>query len=108
MNINDMTITQFNSLPYITDYNKHDFDSIILLPTDIEHDSGFNYFSVVICFLERPIARTVIYDTFSIFPSKDDRLGIDCLRKSGLMRIFFSPNYDICKKTFDIRKKILG
>ena len=105
MNINDMTITQFESLPYITDYNKCDFDSIVLLPTDIEYNSGFNYFSVVICFLERPIARTIICDTFSIFPCKDDRLGIDCLRKSGLMRIFFFPDFDICEKRHSIYKK---
>ena len=86
---NNMTRQELLELPILDDVNPIEIDSIILLPTRQHHDSGYNYYQVVVCNNREAIGRTVLYDTFSIYmEGKYNRVGIDCLRGSGLMRIF--------------------
>lgn len=85
-----MRIEEFKKLPKLTQNTK--CDSIILLPTKIKHDSGYNYYQVVVCYNNQVLGKTDLYDTFSIFTKTCERVGIDCLVQSGLMRIFMSPN----------------
>ena len=92
MDINNMTRKQFEELPLIED--EVYADSLVLIPTRRRHDSGFNLFDIVVCNKFKPIGRCGLYDTFSIMnmQEKYDRYGIDCLHKSGLMRVFVQPN----------------
>ena len=98
MDINKMTRKQFEELPYLDEFEDHnlrdvDVDSIVLLPSKKHHDSGYNYYEVVVCHRHRAIGRCYGYDTFSIYmESNFNRVGIDCLRGPGLMRIFLPPN----------------
>ena len=85
MNINKMSRTDFKSLPEIEEKITK-FDSIVLIPTSIKHQSGYSLFSVIACLREEPIGRVSLYDTFR-FEFEDG--GIDCLSESNLMRIFF-------------------
>lgn len=109
--INKMTKQEFLELQVIKDMfgekpKRFEFDSIVLVPTRLKHDSGFNYYSVVPCLYDEPIGITEPYDTFSINnfrlslkneTTKYYRFGIDCLRTSSLMRIFFEKNrFDFC------------
>lgn len=106
MDINEMTIKQFKELPTLKELAYKDFDSMVLLPTKIKDASGYNYYSVAIVKDNIVIGRTTLYDTFSIFTlSEDERIGIDCLRKSGLMRIFFSKGYTLYPDMHWIRKE---
>ena len=106
MDINEMTIKQFKELPTLKELKYKDIDGIVLLPTKIKHDSGFNYYSVAIVKQGKAIGKTELYDTFSIFAlAKEDRIGIDCLRKSGLMRIFLYPKYTLYPDMHWIRKE---
>lgn len=95
MDINNMTEKQFKALPCLTDaMGEIEVDSIVLLPKKIKDGSGYNLYSVVVCNNRKPIGKTTLYDTFSIYTSMDgyNRVGIDCLRSSGLMRLFLEPN----------------
>lgn len=93
MDINDMSRKQFEELPYLDDFEGIDVDSIVLLPSKRHHDSGYNIYEVVVCNERKAIGRCYGYDTFSIYmESNFNRVGIDCLRGSGLMRIFLPPN----------------
>lgn len=107
MDINKMTRKQFEELPYIDEMNGIDVDSIVLLPSKIHHDSGFNVYEVVICNKWTALGKCFGYDTFSIFMQGSyNRVGIDCLRGSGLMRIFLPPNEYYADPMFhQIRKK---
>lgn len=104
MNIDNMTRRQFEELPLIEEDNV-DVDSIVLLPTKRLHDSGYNYYGVVICNKHEAIGRCEYYDIFAM-QIDTDILRIDCLHKSGLMRIVVQPNkykaiaqlHTICKK----------
>lgn len=93
-----MTRKQFEELPYLDEFEDHDLrdidvDSIVLLPSRKHHDSGYNIYEVVVCNGHRAIGKCYGYDTFSIYmEGKFNRVGIDCLRGSGLMRIFLPPN----------------
>ncbi len=103
MDINKMTRKQFEALPYIYDmedekcFNTRDVDSIVLIPTRRHDSSGYNIFEVVACYHWKPIGKCNGYDTFSIYmDSHFNRVGIDCLRGSSLMRIFLPPDeYEI-------------
>lgn len=99
MDINEMTRKQFEKLDYFEDFDDPvDVDSIVLLPTREPHDSGYNIFFVVACNKNKPVGICYGYDTFSIFTEdKYNRVGIDCLRGSGLMRIFLTPNKYVIK-----------
>lgn len=112
MDINKMTRKQFEELPYLDEFEDHnlrdvDVDSIVLLPSKKHHDSGYNYYEVVVCHRHRAIGRCYGYDTFSIYmESNFNRVGIDCLRGSGLMRIFLPPNeYKAVPMFHEIRRK---
>lgn len=107
MDINKMTRKQFKDLPVLDDFEGYECDSIVLLPTRRHDSSGFNVFDVVICDKWKAIGRVGGYDTFSIYDSGEFvRVGFDCLRGSGLMRVFLAPNK--CKAypvMHEIRKK---
>lgn len=103
MDINEMNRKQFEELPYLDKFEDHSLryvgvDSIVLLPSRKHHDSGYNIYEVVACNRNRAIGRCYGYDTFSIYmESNFNRVGIDCLRGSGLMRIFLPPNEYVIK-----------
>ena len=107
MDINQMSRKQFEALPILEDFKEVQVDSIVLLPSRTHHDSGFNYYTVIACKNWQPLGKCYRYDTFSIFMRGDfNRVGIDCLRKSGLMRLFLPPNeYVIDPTMFTIRKE---
>lgn len=107
MDITKMTRKQFEELPYIDEMNGIDVDSIVLLPSKRYHDSGFNVYEVVICNKWTALGKCFGYDTFSIFmQGKYNRVGIDCLRGSGLMRIFLPPDEYYAEPMFhQIRRK---
>lgn len=112
MDINKMTRKQFEELPYLDEFKDHKFssievDSIVLLPSRKHHASGFNYYEVVLCNRWEAIGKCYGYDTFSIYMGNGfDRVGIDCLRGSGLMRIFLPQNeYKAVPIYHEIRRK---
>ena len=107
MDINQMTRSQFKELPLLKEFKGVKVDSIVLLPTRLRHDSGYNYYQVVACNENEAIGRASLYDTFSIDAiGKNERIGIDCLRGSGLMRIFFmAESYILIPAIHSIRKK---
>ena len=86
MDINKMTRKQFEELPYLDEFENHNLrdiyvDSIVLLPSRIHHDSGYNVYEVVVCNGHKAIGKCYGYDTFSIYmESEFNRVGIDCLR----------------------------
>ena len=101
MDINEMSRKQFEALPYLDEFEDYEIDSLVLIPSKRHHDSGYNYYEVVACKEWKPIGKCYGYDTFSIFmESKYNRVGIDCLRVSGLMRIFLPPNEYVIKPMF--------
>lgn len=106
MDLNEMTKEQFLLLPPLDDFTNYDIDSIVLIPTT-PHDSGFRNFIVVGVNRWTPIGKCYDYDTFSIFMNGDyNRVGIDCLKKSKLMRIFLPPNeYKLDSMLHTINKK---
>lgn len=108
MDINKMTRKQFEELPYLDGLERIDVDSIVLLPSKNHHDSGFNLYEVVACLGWKPIGKCYSYDTFSIFMEGEyNRVGIDCLRGSGLMRIFLPTNeYYIDTSFHQIKRKV--
>ena len=86
-----------------------EFNSLIILPLRRIHDSGFRCMDFIACDGERPIARLsgcsdVIhiegisgagkdwFDKYKQLPNNIPRRdwSIDCLKKSGLLRIFCS------------------
>lgn len=89
MDLNEMTKEQFLELPLLDDFTTYDIDSIVLIPTT-PHDCGFRNFIVVgVNTYWKPIGKCRDYDTFSIFVNGDHNcIGIDCLKRSKLMRIF--------------------
>ena len=106
MNINEMTRKEIESLPYLKKEEIITLDSIVLIPSRSHHDSGFNYFEVVPCYDMKPLGKLLGYDTFSIImDSVWNRVGIDCLRGSSLMRIFLPDDYEIHTCFHEARKK---
>ena len=107
--INNMTRKEFEALPFIDEFDVEEIevDRIVLLPTRIHHDSGYNVYYVIACNNRKAIGKCSGYDTFSIFMSGDyNRVGIDCLRGSGLMSIFLPANeYKIISLFHEIRRK---
>lgn len=85
--INQMTRAEFEQLPIIDD-EVVVFDSLVFLPLQANHDSGYSLYNVVVCDCGKPLGKIDKYDTFSIYGAHD-RLGIDVLAKSKLTRIFF-------------------
>ena len=98
MDINEMTRKQFEELDCFQGTETFDVDGIVLVSTKRHDPSGYNIFCVVACNNRKPIGICYGYDTFSIImESKWNRVGIDCLRGSGLMRIFLPPNEYVIK-----------
>lgn len=99
MNINEMTRKEFENLNLFEDQIQEvDVDSIVLVPTKIHDPSGYNIFYVVACKGYQPIGVCFGYDVFDIFmESEYNRVSIDCLRGSGLMRIFLPTDEYIIK-----------
>ena len=101
MDINEMTIKQFKNLKLFEDQHETmevEVDSIVLVPTKIHDDSGYNVFYVVACNNRQPVGICSGHDAFDIFiKSEYTRIGIDCLRGSGLMRIFLPTNEYVIK-----------
>ena len=97
IDINEMSRKQFESLPYFNyNDNNMDVDSIVLIPTRQHDSSGYNIYEVVACNGRKAFGKCYGYDTFSIYISAMvERVGIDCLRGSGLMRIFLPDGYKI-------------
>lgn len=107
MDINEMTKEQFLELPLLDDFTNYDIDSIVLIPTN-PHDSGFRNFIVVGVNNWEPIGKCRNYDTFSLmlYNTTFTRVGIDCLKKSKLMRIFLPQNaYKLDSMLHTIRNK---
>jgi hypothetical protein len=88
-----MTRQEFLNLPLLNDIEEEiPVDSIVLIPTRRHHDSGYNLFTTVLCNQGKAIGRADLYDVFHFFTSaKHQRIGVDCLRKSSLIRIHFQP-----------------
>lgn len=99
MDINEMTRKQFEELDYFEDtLEPIDVDSIVLLPTKKYHSSGFNMFYVIACNHHQVIGKCFDYDVFDIImESHYNRVGVDCLCGSGLMRIFLPTNEYVIK-----------
>ena len=94
MDIEKMTRKQFDALPMI-EWNSPDIcvDSLVLLPTRKHFGNGFNYYTIIPCQKGKPLGKIEYYDTHSIWTCGNfERIGIDCLSKSGLMRIFLAPD----------------
>lgn len=104
-----MTIKDFESLPYRESFDKDigEFDSLVILPTRKTHDSGYRCIDFVACIKDEPICRlSGCSDVLHIngiggygykwteknigVPFKIDIMpwSIDCLPKSGLLRMF--------------------
>lgn len=88
--INKMTRKDFMSVPVIDNWHEQEIDSIILVPDKHVHDSGYSYFTVILCNNLRPVERLRTYDTLSIYSIfENQRFRIDCLNKSKCIRIIF-------------------
>ena len=58
----------------------------------------YNLFYAVACNKRQPVGKCCGYDIFDIFMKGEyHRVGIDCLRGSGLMRIFLPTNEYVIK-----------
>lgn len=106
MDINEMTRKEFEALPYFREEKTIAIDSIVLIPTKRHDSSGFNIYEIVPCMNFEPLGKLLGYDTFSIImESRWNRVGIDCLRGSSLMRIFLPDDYEIHTWLHEARKK---
>lgn len=109
MDINEMTRKQFEDLSYLDEFEAVDIDSIVLIPTKKHHSSGYNIYEIVACSHHQAIGKLYGYDTFSIYmEGKYNRVGIDCLRGSGLMRVFIPDEYEIYPFFHEARIRKVG
>lgn len=108
--LNEYTIEELLDVPNMDwDETRDDFDSIIIIPTDQKHDSGFRCMEFVGCIGHKPIARmSGCSDVVHINgiggygkSKKYNQLipatgwSIDCLNTSGLLRLFVDPETKI-------------
>lgn len=106
MDINEMSRKQFEELRYLKGFDTIAIDSLVLLPTKRHNSSGYNNYEVIACHHHEAIGRLYGYDTFSIIMESDwNRVGIDCLRGSCLMRIFLPDEYEIWPMFHEARKR---
>ena len=105
--INDMTRKEFYELKTFKWGEGAIVDSLVLLPTRKHDDSGYNLYDIVACYHNQALGKIGIYDTHSIIMnSKWNRVGIDCLRGSSLMRIFLpDDDYEITPWRHQTAKK---
>lgn len=109
MIIEDMTRKDFDKVPHKDSFKKDigDFDSLIILPLRAKHDSGFRCMDFVAAKKNKPICRLsgcsdIVHlngiggygynwlEKYNAVPNKVDTIAwnIDCLPKSGLLRLF--------------------
>ena len=99
MNINEMTRKQFEDLAYVCDNISFKADSVILLPTNRKHRSGFNYFIPILCYKGEVLGKIKGFDFFNIMNCR--RVIIDCLHKSKLIRVSaWDMNEYVCNPFF--------
>ena len=112
--IMEMSREEFFELPYRTGRGLFGlFDSIVILPCDEVDRSGYAMFDFVACKEKKPICRlsgcSDVLHLEGIMGNnevKNPAWTIDCLPKSGLLRVF--PRYGIkikvgaCGSPFDI------
>lgn len=92
MDLNEMTRKDFENLPLIKENIL--CNGLILLPTKRKHDSGYAMFYACPTFNEKVLGKCELYDVFKI-GLKRDIVGVDCLFKSKLIRIFLGGNYTL-------------
>lgn len=95
--LNEMTRKDFEAVPDRKwDRDIGTFNSLIILPTRLKHDSGYRCMDFVACDDDKPIARLsgcsdVLHVGGISAETHPGRLvvwSIDCLRTSGLPRLF--------------------
>jgi hypothetical protein len=112
--INDMTRKEFEALPYRKNFNSDEgpFDSLVILPLCIKHDSGFRCMDFVLCRESGAVCRLsgcsdvlcldgtggyghnwceVCDDSPVVVCPKGWK--IDCLARSGLLRLWADNGY---------------
>ncbi len=109
--ISEMTREEFMELPYRESWDKPVLcDSLVILPLDELHDSGYHLMDFVACKNFEPICRVSgcsdVLNIDGIGGYGEDldifrrlvqakRWSIDCLKESGLLRLFSGSNYEI-------------
>lgn len=112
--INQMTLSEFKKMPMRRSYNSEEpsFDSIVIIPCEELHDSGYRLLDFVGCIKDKPIIRlSGCSDVLHIngiggygFNWLEKYRGvprlippsswsIDCLPKSGLLRLFCDNSF---------------
>lgn len=129
-NVNEMTRKEFEALPYRKDWSiPVECQSLVILPTRHLHDSGYRSMDFVACGIGgKPICRLsgcsdVLnfegiggygykwLEKYNTVPKGIPPVGwsVDCLKKSGLLRIFpGSGNTILCEaalSNFEIYSK---
>lgn len=85
-NLNDMTKTELINIPYRESWDvKVKCTSFVLIPTRKLHDSGYRFFDYVACNGDKPICKIHGGDLLRL---KGDQWQMDCLKKSGYLRMF--------------------
>lgn len=93
LKINDMTIADFLKLPQ---NERGDFDSLVIFPTDEIHESDYRVLRVFGCRGETAIGEITdkgILCDHVLAHEMCGILNIDCLKTSGLVRVFPQKNY---------------
>ena len=114
--INDMTQKDFRELPLYESWQDtiEDVDSVVVLPERTKHDSGYRCMSYILCKADEVLVRVsscsdVLHidgiggygpydqrDGTSVVPAKG--WTIDCLPRSGLLRIFCSYRISVAAR----------
>lgn len=96
--LNEWTQKEFLSLPERSWGKVSTYDSIILAKTGKKHDSGFGIIAIIGCnFVGNEVEPVEIaaFCDHVWFYENDKEFNVDCLLKSGFMRIFNSPLFKI-------------
>lgn len=95
--ISKMTLEEFLQVPHRESFDKNigEFNSLVLIPTDDIHDSGYRCMEFVACIEQDAIVRlsgcSDIVHVGKMLISKGEITpgwSIDCLPKSGLLRLY--------------------
>lgn len=91
MNIYEMTRKDFENLEVTQSYSEVECDSIVILPRKERYDeSGYAYYSAILCKDFKPVAKLRDYDIFLFFSKNNIVHGIDVLYKSMLTRVILT------------------
>lgn len=102
MNVEQMTKKDFNSVPRIEKLSEQIeivFDSFVIIPTNIKHDSGYRIMHFCLCKGRETICvidgcsdsiymHNSNYGRSPSFPNGIHSWKIDCLPKSGYLRVW--------------------